>query len=564
MYCRGFFMQEGIAWFPPKSFSKCMLSTSSSVVKTAILWVMLECKDRRVWCRPLPTAHLKDSDGKIVASTKYSINLTNDEEFISDKWTVSQKYYSYESLKQVCVTFQSENITKELMSNVKIALLGSIVISNVIVRLHLSGKRVFAVLKHSQQIKSDVIPIISGETEIIFAPRHYSITNPSSIDSIKEAKNSLDLAYNRLFEAVCFPILHREAIGKFGLDLPKGVLISGPPGVGKTSLVRRIANVAKVPLLTIRGPELIGQNLGESEANLTERFRLAREAAEDTPLKVSILFLDEIDSIAMKRAAPSQSSSSIRLVSQLLILMDGIGSKISSEHSTVVVIAATNRPNTIDPALRRPGRFDREITIDPPNATERLEMLRGMIEEIPNIQCNANLQELAKATAGFVAADLNALLREAFLSSIDSLTPTILSDADFAAALKNVRPSLHREYSIAVEPNVTFESIGGYAQVKESLQRSLEWPLLHAASFARLGIRPPRGILLHGPPGCSKTTFAKAIANMASLNFYSLSGASVLSSYYGESERTSKLIVESIFISQFGQSFRMPASQSLP
>lgn len=339
---------------------------------------------------------------------------------------------------------------------------------------------------------------------------------------IENPQSSLDRAYNRALELICFPIIYREHLT---IGLPKGLLLMGPPGVGKTFLIQRIADASSVPLVLINGPELLRPRLGESEANIRAAFDRARDAAEQSQLGVSVLFIDEIDSIAGKR--DSADRASVRIVSQLLTCMDG-----AVRRGNVVVIGATNRPDALDAAIRRPGRFDREIALDPPTAQERCELLREMTRKLA-VACD--LREIAARTIGFVAADLAALVREAFLDTLRSHTSTLV-ESSFEAALKEVGPSLTREYRINVDRSVTWASIGGIDAIKDRLQRLVEWPLIHVEACKRLGLKAPRGILLHGPPGCSKTTIAKAIANTGGFNFYSLSGAALYSCLVGESE----------------------------
>lgn len=340
-------------------------------------------------------------------------------------------------------------------------------------------------------------------------------------------------------EMIELPMRHPELFEKIGIEAPKGVLLYGPPGTGKTLLAKAVAGETNAHFTTISGPEIISKYYGESEERLREIFK---QAEENTP---SIIFIDEIDSIAPKRDEVSGEVEK-RVVSQLLSLMDGMKSR-----GKVVVIAATNRPDSIDPALRRPGRFDREIEIGIPDQEGRGEILNIHTRGMP-LDDKIDLQQISKVTHGFVGADLEILAKEAAMRSLRRILPEIdleeekisadvlqkikITKEDFREALKEVRPSALREVLVQV-PNVTWDDIGGLNSLKEELREAIEWPLKHKEAFDHLDVVSPKGILLHGPPGTGKTLIAKAVAKMTESNFISIKGPELLSKWVGESEK---------------------------
>jgi transitional endoplasmic reticulum ATPase len=343
----------------------------------------------------------------------------------------------------------------------------------------------------------------------------------------------------KIREMVELPMRHPELFEKLGVEAPKGVLLYGPPGTGKTLLAKAVAGETNSQFISISGPEIIGKFYGESEERLREIFKQAEENAP------SIVFIDEIDSIAPKREEVTGEVEK-RIVSQLLTLMDGMKSR-----GKVVVIAATNRPDSLDPALRRPGRFDREIEIGIPDDMGRKEILDIHTRGMP-LEDKVNLDQIAKVTHGFVGADLEILAKEAAMRSLRRILPDIdleeekipvevlqkivITDADFKDALKEVRPSALREVLVQV-PNVTWEDVGGLESIKEELHEAVEWPLKHKEAFEHTDVKPPRGILLYGPPGTGKTLIAKAVAHTTESNFISIKGPELLSKWVGESEK---------------------------
>ncbi len=350
----------------------------------------------------------------------------------------------------------------------------------------------------------------------------------------------------RIREMVELPLKHPELFRHLGIEPPKGVILWGPPGCGKTLIAKAIANETGAHFISINGPEIMSKFYGESEARLREIFK---EAEENAP---SIIFIDELDAIAPKRSEVTGEVER-RVVSQLLALMDGLKSR-----GQVIVIGATNRIDAVDPALRRPGRFDREIRIGVPDRNGRKEILQIHTRRMPLVD-DVDLDELANITHGFTGADLAALCREAamnalrrFLPKIDLEKETIPAEVleelkvtrdDFMNALKIVQPSALREVILEI-PNVRWEDIGDLEQVKQELREAVEWPLKYPDLFKRLGIKPPKGILLYGPPGTGKTLLAKAVANESEANFISVKGPEVLSKWVGESEKAVREIFQ--------------------
>ncbi|MFL6490490.1 MAG: CDC48 family AAA ATPase, partial [Nitrososphaera sp.] len=356
-----------------------------------------------------------------------------------------------------------------------------------------------------------------------------------SYEDIGGLKNEVQ----KVREMIELPLRHPEIFDRIGIEAPKGVLLHGPPGTGKTLLAKAVANETNANFYSISGPEIMSKFYGESEERLRDVFK---EAEENAP---SIIFIDEIDSIAPKREEVSGDVEK-RVVSQLLTLMDGIQSR-----GKLVVIGATNRPNAIDPALRRPGRFDREIDIGIPDEQGRLDILLIHSRGMPMTD-DVNLESIAKVTHGFVGADLEALSKEAAMRSLRRILPEInleqpkipaeilnkikITKQDFDEALRDVQPSAMREVLIQ-RPNVGWEDIGGLQQVKEELTEAIEWPLKHANLFDEADVQPPKGILLYGPPGTGKTMIAKAVAATSEANFISIKGPELISKWVGESEK---------------------------
>ncbi len=343
----------------------------------------------------------------------------------------------------------------------------------------------------------------------------------------------------RVRELIELPMKHPELFEKLGIQPPKGVLLYGPPGTGKTLLAKAVASETNAHFIPVAGPEIMDKFYGESERRLREIFEEAQQSAP------SIIFIDEIDSIAPKREE-TKGEVERRVVAQLLSLMDGLIAR-----GNVIVIAATNREDSIDPALRRPGRFDREIELGVPDKNGRKEVLQIHTRGMP-LKEDVDLAEIVNSTYGFVGADLAALAREAAMSSLRRILPLIdlekdeipaevlenldVRRDDFSEALRVVEPSALREVFVEV-PDVKWEDIGGLSEVKKNLREMIEWPLKKPETFKRMGITPPKGVLFYGPPGCGKTLLAKAIANESDANFIVVKGPALLSKWVGESEK---------------------------
>ncbi|MBX4212223.1 CDC48 family AAA ATPase [Candidatus Pacearchaeota archaeon] len=389
--------------------------------------------------------------------------------------------------------------------------------------------------------------IINEDTEIILNSKSVDVAEETVPDVTYEDIGGLTDEVKKIREMVELPLKHPEVFDKLGIEPPKGVLLHGPPGTGKTLLAKAVANESEANFILLNGPEIMSKFYGESEKKIRDIFE---DAEKNAP---SIVFIDEIDAIAPKREEV-QGEVERRVVSQLLTMMDGLKSR-----GRVIVIGATNRVNSIDPALRRPGRFDREIEISVPDKDGRLNILKIHTRTMPLFK-DVNLQYLAAKTHGFVGADLAALTKEAAMNVLRKLLPDlklednepipsevldkiVIRAEDFEESLKVVRPSAMREVLVET-PTIGWDDIGGLERTKVSLREAVELPLKHPESFKRLGIRPPRGILLYGPPGTGKTLLAKAVAKESEANFIQVKGPSLLSMWVGKSEEGVRKVFE--------------------
>jgi len=389
--------------------------------------------------------------------------------------------------------------------------------------------------------------IITENTSITLSPKAVEISEELIPEITYEDIGGLTSEVKKVREMVELPLKRPEIFSRLGIEPPKGVLLYGPPGTGKTLLAKAVANESEAHFILLNGPEIMSKFYGESEKKIREIFD---EAEKNSP---SIIFIDELDSLAPKREE-SGGEVERRVVSQLLTMMDGLQAR-----GKVVVIGATNRPNAIDPALRRPGRFDREVEISVPDRDGRLSILKIHTRGMP-LTKNVDLEELARKTHGFVGADISSLAKEAAMNVLrrnihkfdveedeeipqEVLNELRVSKKDFDEALKIVRPSAMREVLVET-PNTKWADIGGVEGVKRDLREAIEWPLKYPDSFTRMGVNPPKGVLLYGPPGTGKTLLAKAVANESEANFIQIKGPSLLSMWVGKSEEGVRKIFE--------------------
>ncbi len=389
--------------------------------------------------------------------------------------------------------------------------------------------------------------VITENTEVTLSPKAVEVSDEKVPEINYEDIGGLTEEIKKIREMVEIPLKRPEIFQRLGIEPPKGVLLHGPPGTGKTLLAKAVANESDANFILLNGPEIMSKFYGESEKKIRDIFD---EAEKTSP---AIIFIDEIDAIAPKREE-TVGEVERRVVSQILTMMDGMKSR-----GKVIVIGATNRVNAIDPALRRPGRFDREIPINVPDKKGRLSILKIHTRGMP-LARNVNLEEMASITHGFVGADLEALTKEAAMNVLRKHLPNLKLDEeeqipqeilekmiirqdDFLEALKTVRPSAMREVLVET-PNVSWENVGGLESVKRELREMVEWPIKYPESFERMGIRPPKGILLYGPPGTGKTLLAKAVAKESEANFIQVKGPSLLSMWVGKSEEGMRKIFE--------------------
>ena len=516
------FVGRGMALVDPKVMEEMDLSTGD----------VLEISGKKKSYVLLWSSQRDDHGKKVIRIDGYTRN--NIGVGIDD--TVSVLKVNVKKAEQVILAPTEELNIVGLEDYLPELLEGRVVTRGDIIPLNIMGRRIgFAVTSTSP---TDTASLIDSNTEFVIGsvPKAAAKGVPRvSYEDIGGLKNEVQ----KVREMIELPLRHPEIFDRIGIEAPKGVLLHGPPGTGKTLLAKAVANETNANFYSISGPEIMSKFYGESEERLRDIFK---EAEENAP---SIIFIDEIDSIAPKREEVSGDVEK-RVVSQLLTLMDGIQSR-----GKLVVIGATNRPNAIDPALRRPGRFDREIDIGIPDEQGRLDILLIHSRGMPMTE-DVNLESIAKVTHGFVGADLEALSKEAAMRSLRRILPEInleqpkipaeilnkikITKQDFDEALRDVQPSAMREVLVQ-RPNIGWEDIGGLQQVKEELTEAIEWPLKHANLFAEADVQPPKGILLYGPPGTGKTMIAKAVAATSEANFISIKGPELISKWVGESEK---------------------------
>ncbi len=414
---------------------------------------------------------------------------------------------------------------------------GRVVNQGANITINIMGRRIDLIIAKAEP-KADAV-IINRNTRIQFTDKAPRKTQKNIPNITYEDIGGLDKEIARVREMIELPLKHPELFERLGVEAPKGVLLHGPPGTGKTLLAKAVANETQANFYHIGGPEIMSKFYGESEGKLREIFK---EAQENAP---AIIFIDEIDSIAPKRDEVSGDVEK-RIVSQLLTIMDGLESR-----GKLVVIGATNRPNALDPALRRPGRFDREIEIGLPDRKGRHQVLMIHTRGMPLTEA-VDLEVVASRTHGFVGADLEALVKEAAMGALRRVLPEINLDEesvpaeilekinvtmdDFEDSLKEVPPSSMREVLVE-SPNVHWDDIGGMEETKQELKEAIEWPLKYREIFEHVDVKPPKGIMLYGPPGTGKTLIAKAVATESEVNFISVKGPELLSKWVGESEK---------------------------
>ncbi|XP_074849444.1 ATPase family gene 2 protein homolog A isoform X2 [Carettochelys insculpta] len=396
--------------------------------------------------------------------------------------------------------------------------------------------------KNGAKCSLDTFYFISSRTRINFIENRTTAMeeNDCKHNVTYDMIGGLSSQLKTIRETIELPLKQPELFKSYGIPPPRGVLLYGPPGTGKTMIARAVANEVGAHVSVINGPEILSKFYGETESRLRQIF------ADASQRRPSIIFIDELDALCPTRDG-AQNEVEKRVVASLLTLMDGIGSEDS--EGQLLVLGATNRPHALDAALRRPGRFDKEIEIGVPNAQDRADILRKLLRKVPHLLATTEVLQLADSTHGYVGADLAALCKEAGLCALrralgeqanvldSELAGSVrITLNDFLQGMNEIRPSAMREVAIDV-PKVLWSDIGGLETVKLKLKQAVEWPLKHPESFIRMGIQPPKGVLLYGPPGCSKTMIAKALANESGLNFLVVKGPELMNKYVGESER---------------------------
>ena len=522
------FVGRGVALVDPKVMENLNLSTGD----------VIEIRGRKKSYLLLWSSQPTDYGTGLIRVDGYTRN--NIGVGIDDRVTI-QKVSDIKKTEQVILSPTEELNIVGLEEHLPGLLEGRVIAKGDMIPLNIMGRKIgFVITSISPSLDAAASVIDSHLTEFIIGSVPKATTKGGAVPRITyEDIGGLRNEVQKVREMIELPLRHPEIFERIGIEAPKGVLLYGPPGTGKTLLAKAVANETNANFYSIGGPEIMSKFYGESEERLRETFK---EAQGNSP---SIIFIDEIDSIAPKREEVSGDVEK-RVVSQLLTLMDGIEAR-----GKLVVIGATNRPNAVDPALRRPGRFDREIEIGISDEDGRYDILQIHTRGMPLTE-DVDLQAIAKVTHGFVGADLEALSKEAAMRSLRRILPEInmeqskipvevlnkikITNKDFENSLKDVQPSAMREVQIQ-RPNIKWEEIGGLTEVKEELAEAIEWPLKHADLFSKADVKPPKGLLLYGPPGTGKTMIAKAVATTSEANFISVKGPELLSKWVGESEK---------------------------
>ncbi|HET7149502.1 MAG TPA: CDC48 family AAA ATPase [Candidatus Nitrosopolaris sp.] len=522
------FVGRGVALMDPKVMDELQLSTGD----------VIEISGKKKTFVLLWSSQPTDYGTGLIRIDGYTRN--NIGRGIDDKVTV-QKVTNLVRAEQVIMAPTEELNVVGLEDYLPEMLVGRAVAKGDLIPINMMGRKIgFVVTNTSPLSSSNMAILLDAHTEYIIGAVPKTGTKGGGVPRVTyEDIGGLKYEVQKVREMIELPLRHPEIFERIGIEAPKGVLLFGPPGTGKTLLAKAVASETNANFYSIGGPEIMSKFYGESEERLRETFKQAQDHAP------SIIFIDEIDSIAPKREEVSGDVEK-RVVSQLLTLMDGIESR-----GKLVVIGASNRPNALDPALRRPGRFDREIEIGIPDQEGRFEILQIHTRGMPLTE-EVDLEAFSKITHGFVGADLESLSKEAAMRSLRRILPEInmeqskiplevlnkikITNDDFNNALKEVHPSAMREVQIQ-RPNVKWDQIGGLADVKEELAEAIEWPLKHADLFSQADVIPPKGLLLYGPPGTGKTMIAKAVATNSESNFISVKGPEIISKWVGESEK---------------------------
>ena len=522
------FVGRGVALVDPKVMEDLNLSTGD----------VIEIRGRKKSYVLLWSSQPTDYGNGLIRVDGYTRN--NIGVGIDDRVTI-QKVSDIKKAEQIILSPTEELNIVGLEEHLPGLLEGRVIAKGDMIPLNIMGRKIgFVITSISPSSDAHASVVDSRLTEFIIGSVPNATTKKGAVPRITyEDIGGLRNEVQKVREMIELPLRHPEIFERIGIEAPKGVFLYGPPGTGKTLLAKAVANETNANFYSIGGPEIMSKFYGESEERLRETFK---EAQGNSP---SIIFIDEIDSIAPKREEVSGDVEK-RVVSQLLTLMDGIEAR-----GKLVVIGATNRPNAIDPALRRPGRFDREIEIGIPDEEGRYDILQIHTRGMPLTE-DVNLESIAKVTHGFVGADLEALSKEAAMRSLRRVLPEInmeqskipvevlnkikITNKDFENSLKDVQPSAMREVQIQ-RPNIKWDEIGGLTEVKEELAEAIEWPLKHADLFSQADVKPPKGLLLYGPPGTGKTMIAKAVATTSEANFISIKGPELLSKWVGESEK---------------------------